>query len=152
MLNLNINWVKMSTYLIQICTPGSISSTVQRLKCLFIAYKILFMLCSLLRGLLRGTFPVHLFTQIVIAFSRVLSLQGIAVTWDGTVSELIHGLEGAVIHTARFLESSLTCFLFWLFSEVKTISHRSIHSVLDKCILRVEIKSNLYNWENALIS
>ena len=31
-----------------------------------------------------------------------------------------------------------------------TLSHRSIHSVLDKCVLRVEIKSNHYNWENAL--
>lgn len=30
------------------------------------------------------------------------------------------------------------------------VSHRSIHSVLDKCVLRVEIKSNSCNWENAL--
>lgn len=30
------------------------------------------------------------------------------------------------------------------------LSHRSIHIVLDKCLLRVEIKSNSCNWENAL--
>jgi len=33
---------------------------------------------------------------------------------------------------------------------VTTVSHRSIYSVLDKCVLRVEIKSNCYNWENTL--
>lgn len=53
-------------------------------------------------------------------------------------------------HSYISRELLATCFPFLFFPEVPTVSHRSIHTVLNKCVLRVEIKSNSYNWENAL--